>query len=141
LRKHVSPGGFTLIELLVVIVIIGVLATITMVSINGLRARARDDRRAADMKAIRDALAMYQVQYATYPSFTEETTLTGNDAFSSEIVSDRLMQNVPVDPTNVSPYVYTYQSSNGDSTYVLKFCMETDYLKSYTPGCGNTIGP
>lgn len=133
--------GFTLIELLVVIAIIGILATITMVSINDLRARARDDRRVADMKAIRDALAMYQVQKVTYPSFPTETRLTGSDAFSAELISERLIQNVPFDPTNVSPYFYTYQSSSDDSSYILKFCLETDYLKAYVQGCGNSVGP
>ena len=136
-----GQAGFTLIELLVVIAIIGILATITMVSINDLRARARDDRRVADMKAIRDALAMYQVQKVAYPSFPAETTITGSDAFSAELTSERLIQNVPFDPTNVSPYFYTYQSSSDDSSYILKFCQETDYLKAFTKGCSNTVGP
>jgi len=133
--------GFTLIELLVVIAIIGVLATIVMVSVNDLRARARDDRRVADMKAIRDALAMYQVQKVAYPSFSTETTITGSDALSNELVSERLIQKVPVDPTNIAPYIYTYQSSSNDSTYILRFCLETDSLKGYVQGCGNAVGP
>lgn len=141
LKKSPSSNGFTLIELLVVIAIIGVLATIVMVSISDLRARARDDRRVADMKAIRDALAMYQVQRVAYPSLPAETIITGSDAFSAELISERLMQRVPVDPTNVSPYVYTYQSLSGDSSYVLNFCLETDYLKGYIQGCSNSVGP
>jgi len=133
--------GFTLIELLVVIAIIGVLATITMVSMNDLRARARDDRRITDMKAIQTALAMYQIQHATYPSLSAETQITGNDDLSSELVNEQEIQRVPVDPINVSPYFYTYQSLSSDSAYVLKFCLETDYLKGYVQGCGNSVGP
>ena len=140
-NREKRQRGFTLIELLVVIAIIGVLATIVMVSVNDLRARARDDRRAADIKAIRDALAMYQIRHVVYPSSPTETEITGTDTLSTELESEREIQNVPVDPTNVSPYVYTYQSLTNDSTYILKFCLETDSLKGYVRGCGNFVSP
>lgn len=139
--KIYKNRGFTLIELLVVIAVIGVLATIVMVSVNDLRARARDDRRAADMKAIRDALSMYQVQHMNYPLAATETAITGADAMSVELVGDRAMNAVPVDPLNTGNYLYTYQSLSNGASYVLKFCLETDYLRSYIQGCGNQVGP
>ena len=83
--------GFTLIELLVVISIIGVLASITMVSMNNVRARSRDDRRVTDMKAFRDALALYQVQNIAYPSEPDGAVITGTDTLSQALINEKLL--------------------------------------------------
>ena len=58
-KKLAKSKGFTLIELLVVIAIIGILATIVLASLNGARRKARDTRRAADIKQIQLALELY----------------------------------------------------------------------------------
>lgn len=62
-----SKPGFTLIELLVVIAIIGLLATLSIVSLSGVRSRARDTRRIADVRQIQTALVLYQNSYGQYP--------------------------------------------------------------------------
>lgn len=59
--------GFTLIELLVVISIIGLLASIVMVSLNSARAKARDARRLADLRQIQTALELYYDKNGQYP--------------------------------------------------------------------------
>jgi len=60
--------GFTLIELLVVISIIGLLASIVLVSLNRARSKARDAKRLGDLKQIKTALELYYNQYNSYPS-------------------------------------------------------------------------
>ncbi|MBU4142426.1 type II secretion system protein [Patescibacteria group bacterium] len=59
--------GFTLIELLVVIAIIGLLATIVMVSLNSARVKARDTKRAAEIKQLALAIQMYYDNNGSFP--------------------------------------------------------------------------
>ena len=60
--------GFTLIELLVVIAVIGMLASIVLVSMKGVREKARDARRVSDLKQIQLALELFYDTNGTYPN-------------------------------------------------------------------------
>lgn len=53
-----NKKGFTLIELLVVIAVIGMLASIVLVSLGPARARARDARRVSDIRQISTAMEL-----------------------------------------------------------------------------------
>ncbi len=53
--KKIKEDGFTLIELLVVISIIGLLASVVLVSLNGARAKARNVRRNQDIRQFANA--------------------------------------------------------------------------------------
>lgn len=59
--------GFTLIELLIVIAIIGILATIIIIAYTNAQAKARDNKRKADIQAISSAVEMYYVDKKIYP--------------------------------------------------------------------------
>lgn len=59
--------AFTLIELLVVVAIIGILASIIVISYTNAQARARDNRRKADIHAIASAIDMYYIDHKVYP--------------------------------------------------------------------------
>jgi len=59
--------GFTLVELLVVISVIGLLASIVFISLNGAKKKARDIRRVANLKMICTALEAYYIENGHYP--------------------------------------------------------------------------
>lgn len=68
MSKIVLKGkGFTIVELLVVIVIIGILATITLVAYNGISQRASFAKEQSDIKGINDLIQMYYVENGQYP--------------------------------------------------------------------------
>jgi prepilin-type N-terminal cleavage/methylation domain-containing protein len=110
-----SVKGFTLIELLVVIVIIGLLASVVLVSLSNSRKKARDARRLTDMNQIYTALNMYYSDYGCLPR-TTGTTCPGAGGYSDAnsggwdyssqggfmgfLVNAGYMSQVPVDPVN-----------------------------------------
>lgn len=60
---HKRLSGFTIVELLIVIVVVAILATISVITYNGIQLRARDAKRAQDMAMIKKALLMYNASY------------------------------------------------------------------------------
>ncbi len=131
--------GFTLIELLVVIAIIGLITAIILVSIGNVKAKNRDARRMANMKQISNALNLYINQTRVYPKPYNNITITGSDAFSTNLITSGAMPAVPKDPLNSGSYIYTYTSTNG-LTFTLGFYLETNTIKGYSQGA-NTITP
>lgn len=59
--------GFTLIELLIVIAIIGILASIVLVSLSTAREKANVTKSVAQLRGINNALQAYYAQTGSYP--------------------------------------------------------------------------
>jgi len=60
-KKYFYKSGFTIVELLVVIVVIGILATITIVSFNGINQKAIVASLQSDLSNAATTLKLYQV--------------------------------------------------------------------------------
>ncbi|MFH1738300.1 MAG: prepilin-type N-terminal cleavage/methylation domain-containing protein [bacterium] len=67
LTPRSTYGGFTLIELLIVVAIIGILAAIAVPNFLNARMRAMVAKMESDMKALADALTMYQIDNKCFP--------------------------------------------------------------------------
>jgi prepilin-type N-terminal cleavage/methylation domain-containing protein len=60
--------GFTIVELLIVIVVIGILAAITIVSYNGVQAKAHNAARVSEAEQAVKMLSIYKNQNGVYPT-------------------------------------------------------------------------
>ena len=69
--------GFTIVELLIVIIVIGILATLVLVTFTGIQQQARNTQRTTDIKAIASHLETYNAKNGRYPMATE----MNDDAF------------------------------------------------------------
>lgn len=62
--------AFTLMELLIAIGVLGLIASLVAVSVNGSRTKARDTRRIADFQQLRKSLELAFNQNSAYPGTT-----------------------------------------------------------------------
>jgi len=67
-KSFTKQQGFTIVELLIVIVVIGILATLVIVTFSGIQQRARDTQRQTDINAIQGHLEAYYASTGTYPT-------------------------------------------------------------------------
>lgn len=65
--KSKNTRGFTIVELLIVIVVIGILATITIVAYNGVQNRARTTKSLSNANAVQNAAEGYNGDKGSYP--------------------------------------------------------------------------
>src|SRR3989338_2002064 len=105
--------GFTLIELLVVISIIGILASLAIVSFSGTQKKARDTERKSDLRQYQNALEIFANRNnGLFPSYTN----SGGASLSTTLCSDLNLTNCPVDPRHEddASFDYKYESDGSD---------------------------
>ena len=118
--KKISKKGFTLIELLVVIAVIGLLASIVMISMNSIRAKARDVKRLSDLKQIQTALEMYYDAVGQYPRYDTGSPICASGWAINHItyiacwndLASKLspyLSQLPTDPLGTYPPTYSYR--------------------------------
>lgn len=69
-----SKKGFTIVELLIVIVVIGILATLVIVTFTGIQQKGRNSQRQTDVKAIQSQVEAFFAQHGFYPTLADLQT-------------------------------------------------------------------
>ena len=118
--------GFTLIELLVAMTIIAVLASLALVSYQGVRKSSRDGKRKADLEQIRSALEMCRTDAGSYPS--------GDLSSGSDIIcGGKVYMTIPDDPLSDRTYAY----AGNENVYTL--CAVLESGGETVVGCGSCL--
>jgi len=103
--------GFTLVELLIVIIIIGILATLVIVTFTGIQAKARDSKRQTDINAIQSTVEAFHAQYGFYPTAAELQSATFQAAHLKGFDPAALK-----DPKSNAYYTFTASGSDSAGT-------------------------
>ena len=116
--------GFTLLELLVVLAIIGIMASMVLVSLQSVRAKARDARRMSDVRQLLMAIELYLDSHLKYP---EKGAVGLVDSLPSNL--SPYLTTVPLDPGVTPPTClpegYRWWGNTGQAKkYCLWTCLE-----------------
>jgi len=108
-----------MIELLIVMMIIGVLAGLSLFSLQGARKQGRDGKRKADLETIRSALELYKADCNRYPA--PGSIPSPGNALSATCggVTNTYINKWPGDPSGSSYGKYGYTSAAPYATYTL----------------------
>lgn len=68
MRSLKGKKGFTIVELLIVIVVIGILATLVIVTFTGIQQKARNAQRQTDINAVQSHVEAFYAQNGYYPT-------------------------------------------------------------------------
>lgn len=140
-------SGFTIVELLIVIVIIGILATLVIVTFSGVQQKARDSERKTDINALAGQLEAAYANAGYYPGIAGF-----NDAATRSALEIRIDTKAFADPKNkgsesllagvatttgTADYRYHYETTGCTGTGTAEQC--TGYtLSAYLEGTDPT---
>ncbi|TDP96976.1 MULTISPECIES: type IV pilin protein [Halanaerobium] len=123
--KEINPAkkeeGFTLIELLIVIVVLGILMTMAVPALSGVKNKADTAVAKADLHNIMHSLEMYYLDHGEYPGQSTKTDLSAVSSDLSELsiknpASDYSYQSDT--DTGAEKYLIIYQAASDEFYYI-----------------------
>lgn len=110
--KNRTQKGFTLIELLIVIAIIGILASVVLVSLNSARQKAKSARKKTELSQIIKLVQIYYINENSMPANTNSGgwCIIGSGACLQELVTKGYTTSLPTSPDSSAYYYYNYGS-------------------------------
>jgi prepilin-type N-terminal cleavage/methylation domain-containing protein len=115
--KIENSHGFTIVELLVVVVVIGILASVTIVSYGGVSQRAKIVSLQSDLTQAAKSLRLFQITNST-EDFPTTIDCTIADSATNKCVRLSAGSSYVYTPNNAaSPRRYTLNVNNGTSIY------------------------
>ncbi len=124
--KYKQQPGFTIVELLIVVVVIAILAAVTIVSYNGIQARAKVSASISELKSIHSAIQLYHAENGAYPSTSGSWRGLNQEADYIPFVVPKYISNLPqltgpvpavgapYTSTGYYPPAYAYRSNGTD---------------------------
>jgi prepilin-type N-terminal cleavage/methylation domain-containing protein len=113
--------GFTIVELLIVIVVIGILATLVIVTFSGIQQKGRDSQRKTDINAVASHVSAYYADKGYYPTMADLNSTTWRAANAKGLDPEALKDpkasgaNIAA-ATTASVYGYTASGGTCDNT-------------------------
>jgi prepilin-type N-terminal cleavage/methylation domain-containing protein len=110
MRNIKNQKGFTLIELLIVIAIIGILASIVLVSLSSARQKARTSTKQAELKQILTAVQVYHSNTGLSPvnATPGSWCQIASGGCLQELITSGTISALPVSPDSGVYYYYDY---------------------------------
>ncbi len=129
LKRNSPPyDGFTIVELLIVIVVIGILATISIVAYSGIQGRSNNVAIQTDLRQFAHAVEQFNAVNGRYPIGP------GNTDAIEGIPKFRLAQKSY--RTDIHNFYYCVDSTNGSSKYAVAAVSMSGDMFAYYSGRG-----
>ncbi|MFA6388720.1 MAG: type II secretion system protein, partial [Patescibacteria group bacterium] len=105
---------------LIVIAIIGLLATLAIVSLTGAQRKARDTKRVADAKQYQGAIELFYNKYNEYPDPANWAAFVANDTSITTTAASggigEFITQAPAAPDNDASDYYAYSNNSASQT-------------------------